>query len=77
MFTVALLALEANTVIALRTARFWSGHPDSLDEAHLMVTEKVNAAIEAGANLMGGASLEQIVRRYREHVAANTVRLSR
>ena len=41
-----------------------------------MVSEKIDAMFEAGANLMAGATPASIVDRYREHVAANTKRLS-
>ena len=48
---------------------------EALDEAHLMVSEKVNAAFEAGAMLMSGGTFDLVVERYREHVAANSSRL--
>jgi hypothetical protein len=41
-----------------------------------MVSEKVDAALEATANLMAGGSGEDVIRRYRQHVAANVVRLT-
>jgi hypothetical protein len=40
-----------------------------------MVREKIDAAFEAVANLMAGASGDEIVYRYRQHVAANAKRL--
>jgi hypothetical protein len=46
-------------------------------EAKLMVSEKVRAAVEASTSLAAGASGDQIVRRYRQHVAANAKRLSK
>jgi len=76
MISLMLLAVESNTVVALRTMRFFSGHPDSLHEAQLMVSEKASAAVEASVNLLTGASLDSVVHRYREHVAANTARLT-
>jgi hypothetical protein len=36
----------------------------------------VDAAFEATANLMAGASGEDVIRRYRQHVAANVLRLT-
>jgi hypothetical protein len=56
--------------------RFLTGHPDSFTEAHLMISEKVSAAVEASSNLMTGVSPDRVISRYREHVAANTARLS-
>jgi hypothetical protein len=41
-----------------------------------MVAEKIDAAIEATGTLMMGGSPETVIARYREHVAANTKRLS-
>jgi hypothetical protein len=49
---------------------------DSEPEASLMVSEKILAAFEAGANWLAGASPAAIVARYREHVAGNARRLS-
>jgi phosphopantetheine adenylyltransferase len=42
-----------------------------------MVSEKINAAFEATARLMVGASGDEIVQRYRKRVAANAKRLGR
>ena len=41
-----------------------------------MVSEKIDAMFEGGASLMTGATPASIIDRYREHVAANTKRLS-
>ena len=41
-----------------------------------MVSEKIDAMFKAGANLMAGATPAAIVERYRQHVAANSKRLS-
>jgi hypothetical protein len=71
------LALEANTVIALRTLKLMLGGKSARREAELMVSEKIHAAIEAAASLMTGASGDQIVHRYRQHVARNAKRLGR
>jgi hypothetical protein len=46
-------------------------------EAELMVSEKVDEAVRAGASLMAGASGEDIVRLYRRRVAANAKRLGK
>ena len=46
-------------------------------ETKLMVSEKINAAFEATARLMAGASGDEIVHRYRHHVAVNAKRLGR
>ena len=70
-----LLALESSSVIAMRTVRLMSGGVAATHEARLMVNEKVDAAFEATASLMAGASGDQIIDRYRQHVAVNAKRL--
>lgn len=69
------LAVEANSVIALRMMKLMVGGKSARREAELMVSEKIRAAIEASASLMGGASDEAIVHQYRRHVARNAKRL--
>lgn len=71
-----MLAFEACEVILLRLAMFASAADAAEREAHLMVSEKVDAMFEAGASLMAGAPPAAIIGRYREHVAANARRLS-
>jgi hypothetical protein len=71
-----MLAVESSSVIALRMMKLMLGGSGAFHEAHLMVSEKVDAALEATANLMTGASDEDVIRRYRQHVAANVVRLT-
>ena len=65
------LAVEANGVIALRTITLMQGGKSARREAELMVSEKIHAAVEAAASLMTGASGNQIVHRYRQHVVRN------
>ena len=72
----AMLAFEACEVIHLRLAKLAAGDGEADCEARLMVSEKVDAMFEAGASMMAGASAAVIVGRYREHVAANSKRLS-
>ena len=70
-----MLALESNRVIALRCMKLMQGGRKARREAELMVSEKIDAAIQAGGRLMTGASGHEIVRRYRRRVAANAKRL--
>ena len=74
-FAFAMLALEAQKVIELRLVKLAWGGPDACDEAHLMASEKISAAVEAAGTLMLGGSFEAVIARYREYVAANTERL--
>jgi len=76
-YSTVFLAFESSNVIGLRMMKMMSGGRGSHDEANLMVTEKLHAMIEAGANLMSGGTASSVVDRYREHVAANAKRLSR
>lgn len=73
--SLILLAIESSNVIAMRTMRLMAGDGAAMDEARLMISEKVEAALEATTYLMGGASGEAIIHRYRHHVAANAKRL--
>jgi hypothetical protein len=70
-----LLALESSSVMAMRTLKLMVGDDAAMDEVRLMIDEKVSAAFEATASLMSGASGEEIIHRYRHHVAVNAKRL--
>jgi hypothetical protein len=75
-FAGTMLAIESCEVFRLRLEKF-AKHEDSAGrEACLMVSEKIAAAFEATASLFAGATPAAIIDRYREHVAANTKRLS-
>ena len=75
-FAIALLAIEAQKVVELRLVKLAWGGTEAQLEAQQMVTEKVSALIEASATLMTGGSCDAVIARYREHVAANTQRLT-
>jgi hypothetical protein len=75
-YSAAMLALEANHVIALRLSKLAFGGADAHSEARLMVTEKIDAAMEASYNLLRNGDISAVVTRYREHVSANANRLS-
>jgi hypothetical protein len=75
-YASTMLAFESFEVIRLRLEKLLIGGDAADHEARLMVSEKIDAMFEAGANLMAGATPASIVDRYREHVAANTRRLS-
>ena len=70
-------SFEAQRVIALRMAKLAKGGAAAETESHLMVTEKMTAAMEAGAALASGKSPQSVVRRYRTIMRANQRRLSR
>ena len=75
-FASAMLALESCEVVGLRLTKFATAGEGVEHEARLMISEKIGAALEAGASLMAGATPAFIVGRYRQHVAANVRRLS-
>lgn len=75
-FTVTLLALESSEVIGLRVAKFAGGGVDAQHEAHLMVSEKIDAVVEAGARFLCGATADNVINRFRQQVAANAERLA-
>lgn len=72
----SMLALEAGEVMRLRIEKFTHGDADCEQEACLMVTEKIFAAFEAGANFLAGTPIAAIIDRYRAQVAANSKRLT-
>jgi hypothetical protein len=72
------LAIEANSVIALRMIKLTlGGRRAARREARMMVNEKINAALKASRSLIGGASVEDIIGQYRKRVAANAKRLGK
>jgi hypothetical protein len=75
--SLMILAIDANRVVGLRVMKLMLGGKGARREAQLMVSEKIDAAFEASASLMAGASGDEIVRRYRRRVAANAKRLGR
>ena len=75
-FSFLMLAFEAQKVIELRLVRIAWGGADAHAEMQSMVSEKINAAMEATGTLMIGGTPATVIARYREHVAANTKRLT-
>ena len=75
-YSFMMLAFEAQKVIELRLVRLAWGGSEARAEMPLMVSEKIDASIEAAGTMMSGGSPETIIARYREHVAANTKRLT-
>ena len=69
-----LLGLEAQSVIGLRLAQIALGQ-GSPAEAHLMMTEKMLAFVDAATTVAAGGSAHGIVEDYRRRVQANARRL--
>jgi hypothetical protein len=75
-YCATLLAFEAHEVMRLRTVKIAGGGTDAFSEVHLMITEKIGAAVEALSSMMFGGTPMSVIERYREHVAANACRLA-
>ena len=54
--SLMMLAIDANRVVGLRAVKLMLGGRGARREAKLMVSEKIDAAFEASASLMAGAS---------------------
>lgn len=77
MYGWMMLGAEANRVVGLRTMKLMLGGKSARREARLMVTEKIQAGLEANTRMMAGASAGEVLRVYRRRVAANAKRLSK
>ncbi len=84
MFGSAMLAFEAQQVIALRMAKLAWGGPAAMSEASRMVSEKMQASAKAAgmmsAAIMRGApdgGTSDVVRMLRREVRSNKRRLSK
>ena len=69
-----LLGLEAQSVIGLRLAQIAMGQ-GTPTEAHLMMTEKMLAFMDAATTVAAGGSAHAIIEDYRRRVQANARRL--
>jgi hydroxyethylthiazole kinase-like sugar kinase family protein len=76
-FDSALLWAEAQEVMGLRLMKLAGGGVHAEHEARRMVAEKSVAFADAAVSLATGASIDQVVRRYRKIVRANKTRLTR
>lgn len=75
-YPALMLAVECNNVIDVRLRSIAAGRVNTADETRLMVIEKVDAALEAGAMIVNGGKTAEIIDFYRKHVAANAARLA-
>ena len=71
---MALLAMEAQTVIGIRLSQIAMGRGTAA-ETQLMITEKMLAFAEAAVTMATGGSAHTAVSGYRKHVRANVMRL--
>lgn len=75
-YPVLMLGVESNNVIDIRLRKIAAGGVDAAAEARLMVSEKIDAAMEASTMLMRGRTFAEVVNFYRKHVATNAARLA-
>lgn len=75
-FSATMLAFESAHVVNLRVMKIAGGGSAAWHETHLMMTEKVGAALESVLGLAAGGTVTSSIERYREHVAANAIRLA-
>ena len=71
------LVIDSTRVIGLRLTKITGGGIEALDEAQLMISEKIQAGVEAMETLVSGGTTAAVLNRYQEHVTANVGRLSR
>lgn len=76
-FNMAMLGIEAQQVIWLRTMKLAMGGKAGEREARRMLSEKVIAAGQASTQIALGASPEKVVKGYRKKVRDNARRLTR
>ena len=76
-FSVALLVIESNHVVALRCAKLARGGAAAGPEFSRMITEKMQESVAAAQTLMTGGSHEKVIAGYRKRVKANARRLNR
>lgn len=67
---------QSNNVIDIRLRSIATGKVNAKEETRLMVSEKIDAALEAGSMLVNGRRPAEVIDLYRKHVAANAARLS-
>jgi hypothetical protein len=71
------LAIDSTRVLGLRLTKIAGGGIEALDETQLMISEKIQAGVEAMETLVSGGTTAAVLNRYQEHVTANVGRLSR
>ena len=74
---LSMLGLEAQQVVWLRSMKIAMGGADGEREARLMISEKIEAAGQAGLSLASGGTVTSVLKNYRRKVRANSKRLTR
>jgi len=69
------MMFETASVISKRMRRISKGGVGAITESNRMVSEKMFAAMQAGAILASGGNLNKVMKSYRKRVRANARRL--
>ena len=75
-YPAMMLAVEANNVIDIRLRRIADGRVNAATETQLMISEKIDAIVEAAAIMTRGGNPLAVIDNYRRYVAANAARLA-
>ena len=75
-YPILMLVVESSSVVDMRLRKMASGGVNPTDETRLMISEKIDAAIEAGSMMFAGSDPRDVIAFYRRQVAANATRLS-
>lgn len=76
-YQLTMLAIESQTVIALRLMKLSGGGTEAADEVRRMVSEKVSAGASAATTILTGGGLDKAIKNTRRHVRRNAKRLMR
>jgi hypothetical protein len=75
-YPALMLVVESNNVIDIRLRKMATGGIDPAIETGRMITEKVEAAVEATFMLLKGGNSADVIDFYRKQVASNAKRLA-
>jgi hypothetical protein len=75
-YPTLMLAVESSSVVNVRLRKMAGGGVNPTDETRLMISEKIDAAVEAVSMMFAGSDPRDVIAFYRRQVAANATRLS-
>jgi hypothetical protein len=76
-YQLTMLAIESQTVVALRLMKLAGGGTAAADEARRMVTEKISTGALAATTIFTGGGVDKAIKQTRRQVRSNARRLSR
>ena len=75
-YHLTMLAIESQTVVALRLLKLSAGGTAAMQEARRMMNEKVTASAATAATMLSGGGFNKAIRQTRARVRRNARRLS-